>query len=88
MFDPPSGVGGKAVAQLHIKALHGDHEPQVALLYDIVQRDIALPVFTGEADDEAQIGFSHPGVEFFQLAEKCTQFTELFLYLIHRHEKA
>ena len=55
LADPPHGVGDEVVALLHVEALDGVHEPDVALADEVRERKALVLVLLGHVDDEAEV---------------------------------
>jgi hypothetical protein len=60
LLDPPRGVGAEPGALGGVEALDRSHEPDVALLDEVGEREPAVGVVLPDRDDEAQIGADHP----------------------------
>ena len=55
LADPPGGVGGELEAFAPVELLDGVHEPEVALLNQVEQRQLGRPVLLGDRHDQAEI---------------------------------
>jgi len=53
--DPPGRVGLKRVSPVRIEFFHGLHQPDVALLNQILELQAYLAILLGHADDEAKV---------------------------------
>jgi len=57
--DPPDGVSGELVAAAVFKPFRRFHQPDVALLNQVQERNGAVEVSLGQGDDQPEIGFDH-----------------------------
>ena len=56
LLDPPHGVRAEAMAPAIVEALGGSHQPDVALLREIDERDVGAGELPGDGHREAQVG--------------------------------
>src|SRR5579859_6075804 len=56
LADPPGGVCAEAVSTTPIVALHGAHQPDIALLDEIQQGEATAYIALGDANDQAEVG--------------------------------
>src|SRR6218665_1478071 len=59
LADPPGGVGRKFVAAAVFEFVHGLHQADVALLYQVQELQATVGVLLGNRDHQAQVGFDH-----------------------------
>ena len=57
--NPPVGIGGKAPPAPRLKLVHRAHQPQIAFLNQVEERDPAVAIALGDVDDQAEIGLHH-----------------------------
>src|ERR671921_1391427 len=62
LADPPRGVRGELEALAVVELLDGPHQPDVALLDQIEQRDAPSSILLGYGDDEPEVGFGEMGL--------------------------
>ena len=60
LADPPGGVGAELEAAAVVELLDRPHQPHVPFLDQVAQRDAAVHVAAGHADDQAEIGLHQP----------------------------
>src|SRR5215216_5280175 len=61
LADPPRGVGRELEALAVVELLDGPHQPYVALLDQIEQRDASSSILLRYGDDEPEVGFGEVG---------------------------
>lgn len=64
-----SGIGAEAVAACDIEAVDSAHENQVAFADEFEESEVGAGVFSGDADDEPQVGLDDGVFGFLRLGE-------------------
>jgi len=57
--DPPCRVGGEAEASFGIELAQRVDEAEIALLDQVAERESAIEIMLGDADDKAQVALDH-----------------------------
>ena len=57
LFDPPDGVCAEFMTEVRIEFVDGAHQPEVALLNNVVERNASVAEFAGDTDDQTEVIF-------------------------------
>ena len=83
--DPPRGVRAELVAAPVLELLDGLHQAHVAFLDQVQERQAAVRVLLGDADDQPQVGLDHLGLGAQALAQPGLQILVAVLEFLARH---
>ncbi len=89
LANPPGGVGGKFIAAAVFVLVHRPHQPRIAFLDQVQEREAPVAVFLGDRHDQPQVAAGQPPLDrfvVFEIAPHVLQPVPQAAGAFHRHQ--